>query len=76
MSENSKLLGDAELMEMTSEIISAYVSNNSLAMSELASLIQAVHQTLSGAEAPGAPAPEEIRKATPAQIKKSISPTR
>jgi predicted transcriptional regulator len=62
-----------ELLKMTAEVASAYVSNNSLPASQLSEMIRAIHDslsTLSGgtvAKAEGAPTP-----AVP--VKKSITP--
>jgi predicted transcriptional regulator len=65
---------DRTLIELTTEIVGAYVLANSVAASDLPSLIHGVHQALSGAGQPEAP-PEEVEvKATPAQIRKSLSP--
>ncbi|MGZ3367035.1 MAG: MucR family transcriptional regulator, partial [Caulobacteraceae bacterium] len=38
----------AEIIEMTADIVSAYVGNNSVAATDLPSLIQSVHRALSG----------------------------
>jgi predicted transcriptional regulator len=58
------------------DIVSAYVSNNSIPVSELPALISGVHgaltQALSGASSAAAEAPAE--KPTAAQIRKSIAP--
>ncbi len=63
----------AEIIEMTADIVSAYVSNNSLNASELPIIIQNVHRALAsatGGEQPVAAAPKE--PAVP--LKKSITP--
>lgn len=61
----------SEILELTTEIVAAHVSNNSVAVGDLAGLLQEVHKTLSvlGGEAA---APERLRPAVP--VKKSISP--
>jgi predicted transcriptional regulator len=63
----------AEIIEMTTDIVSAYLSNNSVSAAELPNLIQSVHRALStvsiGGE-PVAPAPKD--PAVP--LKKSITP--
>lgn len=61
----------ADLMELTTEVIAAYVSNNLVAASELPKLMRDVYQTLS---AVGATEPliERPRPAVP--IKKSVFP--
>ena len=61
-------------MEMAADIVSAYVSNNSLPSAELPALITQVHAALLGLSAPQAPKEEEVERATPAQVKKSITP--
>jgi predicted transcriptional regulator len=65
-----------DYIEMSADIVSAYVSNNSIPSSELANLLASVHATVSGLAAGGADAPAKdgVEKATPAQIKKSITP--
>ena len=63
----------AEVIEMTADIVSAYVSNNSLNAAELPNIIQSVHRALSGitgGEQPAEAAPKE--PAVP--VKKSITP--
>ena len=62
----------SEIIEMTTDIVSAYVGNNSVAASDLPTLIHAVHRALTGVTNPpeaAEPAPKE-----PAvSIKKSIT---
>lgn len=62
---------DANILELTAEIVSAHVSNNSVPLSELPGLIQEVYKTLS-AVGRGAPAPDKPQPAVP--IKKSVFP--
>ncbi|MCJ2107329.1 MucR family transcriptional regulator [Methylobacterium sp. E-041] len=61
-------------IELTADLVAAYVSNNNVPMSELAALIAKVHAALTGLgnEAPVEPVSPE--KATAAQIKKSVTP--
>ena len=61
-------------VELAADIVSAYVSNNSLPASDLPVLLTQVHAALTGLAAPAAVAEETVAKATPAQIKKSITP--
>ncbi|WP_264051624.1 MucR family transcriptional regulator [Methylobacterium flocculans] len=62
-------------IELTADIVSAYVSNNSIPTSELANLLASVHAAISGLVAGGSSTPKDgVEKATPAQIKKSITP--
>ncbi len=63
----------AEIIEMTADIVSAYVGNNSVSATDLPNLIQSVHRalsTVSGGAVEAAPAPKE--PAVP--LKKSITP--
>jgi predicted transcriptional regulator len=62
-----------ELLRMTAEVVSAYVSNNTLPTTQLADVIQAVYNSLRGLEGPAAePPPELLKPAVP--IRKSITP--
>jgi predicted transcriptional regulator len=62
----------SELLSLTSSIVAAHVSNNSVPSTELPSLIRDVYQTLSTVEAGEGKADE---KPTPAvSIKKSVTP--
>ena len=60
-----------ELLELTTEIVSAHVGNNTVAIADLPSVIQEVYKTLAtvGSEQSS---PERPRPAVP--VKKSISP--
>ena len=63
----------AEIIEMTTDIVSAYVGNNSVAAADLPSLIQSVHKALAGVG--GAAEPVEAAPKEPAvSVKKSITP--
>jgi predicted transcriptional regulator len=62
-----------DAIDLTAEIVSAFVSNNSVPVPGLADLIHAVHQGTLGLGQPSAVVPDEVAKATPAQIKKSIT---
>ncbi|MCJ2042688.1 MucR family transcriptional regulator [Methylobacterium sp. J-059] len=61
-------------IEMTAELVAAFVSNNSVPVAELHNLIASVHTALGGLsnEAPAEPAGPE--KPTAAQIRKSVTP--
>ena len=63
----------SKLSELTTAVVSAYVRNNATAPADLHGLIQSIYASLSSVGEP-APAPPESSKATPAEIKKSISP--
>ncbi len=64
-----------QTIEQAAEIVSAYVSRNHVAPTELPALIHAVYTSLSGLAngVPSAPV-DEVEKPTPAQIRKSITP--
>ncbi len=62
---------DANILELTAEIVSAHVSNNSVPLAELPGLIQEVYKTLS-AVGRGALSPEKPQPAVP--VKKSVFP--
>ena len=61
-------------VDMAADIVSAYVSNNSVRPGELPELIASVHGALSNLDKPSEPAVEQVEKPTPAQIRKSITP--
>lgn len=63
------------LIVLAGDIVSAYVSNNSVPIAELASLITSVHQALTHLTGEAAPAvvEETVEKPSPAQIRKSIT---
>ena len=64
---------DAELLEMTADIVSAYVSNNPVPVAELARIIADTYEAISKLQ--GAPAPKAEEKPTPAvPIRKSVTP--
>jgi len=65
-------LSENDLLSLTSEIVSAHVSNNSVAMSDLPQLIEQVYRTLANVGTEPANAPERPQPAVP--IKKSVTP--
>jgi predicted transcriptional regulator len=63
----------AEIIEMTADIVSAYVGNNEVHAAELPTLIQAVHSALKGVST--APEPVEVAPKEPAvPVKRSVTP--
>ncbi|AWN41274.1 MucR family transcriptional regulator [Methylobacterium durans] len=65
----------AEFVELAAEIVSAFVANNPIPMSELPAVIASVHAALCGlGSAASQTAAEEVEKATPSQVRKSITP--
>ena len=66
-----------EFIELAADIIAAYVSNNPVPVAELPALISNVHAALNGLTSgisQAAAAEEQVEKATPSQIRKSITP--
>jgi predicted transcriptional regulator len=63
----------SEIIEMTADIVSAYVGNNSVATADLPSLIQSVHRALSGV-ATGVETVEAAPKEPAVPLKRSITP--
>lgn len=59
--------------ELTVGLVSAYVANNSVPAAELATLIATTHAALAGLGGSATPATPAVAKATPAQIRKSIT---
>ncbi|MCJ2065899.1 MucR family transcriptional regulator [Methylobacterium sp. J-088] len=76
MDENAETVETAavDYIEFTAEIVSAYVSRNSVRPTDMAELIACIHNALTGlgqSSATEAPATEKL---TPAQIRKSVTP--
>jgi len=65
--------GDGKYIELTAEIVSAYVSNNTVAAGEIPSLINQVHAALARVSGKSGDAPAEPLKPA-VSIKKSITP--
>ena len=65
---------DAELITLTSQIVSAYVSKSSVQASDLPALISSVYQSLKsvGQSQAAVEAPADLKPAVP--IKKSVTP--
>ena len=65
-----------DAIDLTAEVVAAYVANNPISPSELPRLLTAVHAALLGLKTGNSapPAEPEAEKATPAQIRKSITP--
>ena len=61
-----------DLATLTTDVVSAYVSNNAVRASELPTLIASVSAAFGGLGSPQVPEPEELRPPVP--IKKSITP--
>jgi predicted transcriptional regulator len=63
----------SEVIEMTADIVSAYVGNNSVAAADLPGLIQSVHRALAGISS-GAETAEAAPKEPAVPIRRSITP--
>lgn len=64
---------DNDLIDLSAEIVSAYVSHNALSATDLPRLIADVHGALKGLR--GAPAPEPAEELKPAvPVRKSVAP--
>jgi predicted transcriptional regulator len=63
----------SEIIEMTADIVSAYVGNNSVSANDLPSLIQSVHRALSGVST-GVETVEIAPKEPAVPVKRSITP--
>jgi predicted transcriptional regulator len=62
-----------ELLELTAEIVANYVGNNTVATGDLHGLIKATYDALAGIGKEPVQQVDEQPKATPAQIRKSIT---
>ena len=64
---------DNDLIELSAEIVCAYVSHNALSPTDLPKLIAEVHTALNGLHSADAPEPvEELKPAVP--VRKSVAP--
>lgn len=72
--QNGAIAGsDNDLIDLSTEIVSAYVSHNALSVTDLPKLIADVHTALKSLQSTGAPEPaEELKPAVP--VRKSIAP--
>ena len=73
--EDTTVLNQPLYLDMTADIVGAYISNNRVTPAELPALITSIHNALAKvADGAAAPSEDGTARATPAQIKKSISP--
>jgi predicted transcriptional regulator len=64
---------DTQLIELTADIVAAHVSNNNVAVGDVANLVERVHEALSGLGQ--APAPQEPeKKQAVVSVRASIKP--
>jgi predicted transcriptional regulator len=67
-------MDDMEMTKLTAQVVEAFASGNRLGAVDLPGLIAMVHQSLASAGSPPPEAPEDVKKLSPAQIRKSIQP--
>lgn len=65
-------ISSTEILGLTSEIVAAHVSNNSVAPADLPGLIEQVYKTLAQVGKGAEPAPDKPTPAVP--VKKSVTP--
>ncbi len=70
--QKDNALNPEELLSLTSDIVAAHVSNNTVAVTDLPGLIEQVYKTLSSVGGAGEPAADRPTPAVP--IKKSVTP--
>jgi predicted transcriptional regulator len=63
-----------DFIELTADIVSAYVSKNSVRPSDMPDLLASVHAAVAGLSQGSAPEAPVVEKPTPSQIRKSITP--
>lgn len=68
MNENNQ----ETLVALTSDIVAAHVSNNSVAISDLPNLIQSVYGALSGIQVPAVPEP--VKQEPAVSVRTSVKP--
>ncbi len=68
MSENNQ----ETLVTLTTDIVAAHVSNNSVAISDLPNLIQSVYAALSGVQA--SPEPQPVKQEPAVSVRISVKP--
>ena len=67
------LAADNDLIDLSADIVCAYVSHNALSVSDLPKLISDVHSALRGLQSTGIQEPvEELKPAVP--VRKSVAP--
>ncbi|TXM96804.1 MucR family transcriptional regulator, partial [Methylobacterium sp. WL64] len=63
-----------DFIELTADIVSAYVSKNAVRPSDMPELLASVHAAIAGLSQGSATAAPATEKLTPSQIRKSITP--
>ena len=67
-------MSDANITELTADVVKAFVANNAIPASELKILVETVHATFARLSNTAAPAPAPLPTATPAMIRDSVTP--
>jgi predicted transcriptional regulator len=73
MSENATTAPNTHI-DLATDIVAAYVSNNRVPTAELPALIANIYSALNGLSQGGASEASAVEKPTPAQIRKSVTP--
>ena len=75
MDEHTSIVaaGKPTLVDLTTDIVSAYVSNNSVRPAELPALLADIHAAIAGLISAPSSAKPKVEKPTPSQIRKSIT---
>ena len=63
-----------DFIELTADIVSAYVSKNSVRPGDMPELLASVHAAIAGLSKGSTPEAPAVDKPTPSQIRKSITP--
>ena len=76
MTENKKFENKRDIIELTADIVAAYISNNSVPVAGLPGLIHSVRRTVLGLTSGGVPnaviTDADMERPNPAQIRKSV----
>ena len=67
-------MSDANITELTADVVKAFVANNAIPASELKVLVETVHATFARLSNTAAPTPAPAPTATPAMIRDSVTP--
>jgi predicted transcriptional regulator len=71
--DNEMTAADQNAVDLTADVVAAFVSNNSISTTDLPGLIASIHAAIAGLSAP-APAPEAEKPVPAVPIKKSVTP--
>ena len=76
MDENAESIDaqPVDFIELTADLVSAYVSKNSVRPGDLPDLLASIHGALTGLGQGSTPEAPTVGKPTPSQIRKSITP--